>query len=106
MPKYLIHASYTSEGIKGLLKDGGTKRKAAAKALIEGLGGTMEAFYFAFGGDDAIVIIDAADNASVTAASLAINSTGLVATRTTVLLTPDEVDRAAQQTVSYTPPGG
>lgn len=105
MPKYMIRASYTAEGVKGLAKDGGSKRKAAAKAVIESLGGTMEAFYFAFGDDDAYVIIDAPDNAAVTAASLAINATGSVSASTTVLLTPEEVDEATKRQVSYRAPG-
>ncbi len=105
MPKYLIQASYSSEGAAGLLKDGGSKRRAAAKALIESLGGTMEAFYFAFGEDDAIVIFDAPDNAAVTAASLTISASGLVSARTTVLLTPEEVDEATKRTVSSRAPG-
>lgn len=106
MPKYLIQASYTAEGAKGLLKDGGSKRRAAAKAVIEGVGGTVEAFYFAFGEDDAMVIVDAPDHAAVTAASLTISATGKVATKTTVLLTPEEVDEATKRPVSYAPPGG
>jgi len=65
----------------------------------------MEAFYFAFGEDDAFVILDAPDNASLAAASLAINASGAVRTKTTVLLTPEEIDKAAKKTVRYRPPG-
>jgi uncharacterized protein with GYD domain len=105
MPKYLITASYTPEGVKGVLKDGGTKRRQAAEAAIKSVGGRMEAFYFAFGDHDAIVLVDAPDNASVASASLAINASGAVQTKTTVLLTPEELDQATKTTATYQPPG-
>ena len=105
MAKYLIEASYTSEGAKGLLKDGGTKRRQAADAAIKSAGGRMETFYFAFGENDAVILADAPDHASVAAACIAINASGAVTTRTTVLLTPEEIDQAVKKTVAYTPPG-
>ena len=105
MGKYLITASYTAEGVKGVMKDGGSKRQQAAEAAIKSVGGRMEAFYFAFGQHDAIVLIDAPDNASVAAASMAINASGAVQTKTVVLLTPEEVDQATKKTATYQPPG-
>ena len=105
MAKYLVEASYTSEGAKGLMKDGGSKRRVAAEQAIKNAGGTLEAFYFAFGDSDAFVIIDAPDHASVAAASLAINASGAVHTKTTVLLSPEEIDQAAKKSVKYTAPG-
>jgi len=103
--KYLIAASYTSEGAKGLLKDGGTKRRQAADQAIKSAGGKLEAFYFAFGESDAFVIIDAPDHATVAAASLAINASGAVRTKTVVLLTPEEIDQATKKGVKYRAPG-
>src|SRR5690242_13947480 len=97
MAKYLIEASYTAEGAKGLIKDGGSKRRQMADQAIKSAGGTLEAFYFAFGDTDAFVIIDAPDHAAVSAASLAINASGSVRTKTTVLLTPEEIDAAAKK---------
>ena len=105
MAKYLVQASYTAEGVKGLLKDGGSGRRAAAAKLIESVGGKVEAFYFAFGSCDAYVIADMPDNASAAAASLAVSSTGAVTTTVTVLLTPQEVDAACQKTPAYRAPG-
>lgn len=105
MPKYLVMASYTAEGAKGLLKDGGTKRRQVAEAALESVGGRVESFYFAFGDHDAFVVIDAPDNASVAAASLAISASGAVHTRTVVLLTPEEIDQASKKSTTYTPPG-
>ena len=105
MAKYLIKASYTPEGAKGLLKDGGTKRRAAAEQALKSAGGKMEAFYFAFGHADAYLIVDAPSHSVVTAASLAINASGAVHTETIVLLTPEDIDQATKSSVSYTPPG-
>jgi uncharacterized protein with GYD domain len=105
MPKYLIHARYTADGVRGLMKDGGSKRKQVAGELIQSLGGKMEGFYFAFGGDDAIVLVDAPDNATVAAASLAVGASGVVSTSTTVLMTAEEMDQATKKAPKYTPPG-
>ena len=105
MPKYLLRASYTADGLKGLLKDGGTKREAAARQLVESLGGTLEAFYFAFGETDVVAIADMPDHASIAAASLTIGGTGAVTGNITVLLTPDDLDQAAKKSGSYRPPG-
>ncbi len=105
MPKYLIQASYSAEGVKGLLKDGGSKRRAAAEAAIKGLGGTLEAFYFAFGDTDVFALADAPDNITAAAVSLAVSASGAVHTKITALLTPEEVDQATKKSVSYRPPG-
>ncbi len=105
MPKYLAHASYTTEGLKGLLKDGGSKRREVVEQLAKSLGGTMEAFYYAFGDDDLFVIFDLPDNVSATTASLVVNASGAVNAKVTVLITPEEVDQATQKSVEYLPPG-
>ena len=105
MPKYLIEASYTAEGAKGLLAEGGTKRRDAAVKAVKAVGGKVEAFYFAFGESDAVVIVDGPDNVSAAAVSLAINASGVVTTRTTVLLTPAEIDEAVKKSVPYRAPG-
>jgi uncharacterized protein with GYD domain len=105
VPKYLIKASYTDEGAGGLLKDGGSTRRDAAEQALKTAGGKMEAFYFAFGNTDAFVIVDAPDHATVLAASLAINASGAVRTKTVVLLTPEEVNQAAHKSVAYQAPG-
>ncbi len=105
MPKYLAHASYTVEGLKGLLKDGGTKRREVVDQLAKSLGGKLEAFYYAFGDDDLFVIFDFPDNISATTASLLVNASGAAKVKVTVLLTPEEVDQATKKTVDYSPPG-
>lgn len=106
MPKYLIHASYTVEGLKGLLKDGGTKRREAAEALVKSVGGTMEGFYFSFGETDAFVIMDVPDNMAAAAVAMTVAATGAVTAATTVLITPEEMDEATKRAPSYTRPGG
>jgi len=105
MGKYLVKASYTSEGAMGVLKEGGTKRRQAAEQAIKSTGGRVEAFYFAFGESDAYVILDAPDHASVAAASMAINASGAVHTETVVLLSPEEIDQAIQKGPTYRAPG-
>ena len=105
MPKYLVQASYTPEGTKGLLKDGGTKRRSAVEQMVSGLGGKLEAFYYAFGDADAYVIVEAPDNVSAAAVSLAVNASGAVSLKTIPLLTPEEIDQAAKRSVTYRLPG-
>ncbi len=105
MPKILTLASYTAEGAKGLLKDGGSKRRTAVEQLINSLGGTLEAFYFAFGENDIIAITDVPDNATAAEAGLVTKASGAASGKSIVLLTPEEIDQATQKTVDYQPPG-
>lgn len=105
MPKFLIQVSYTAEGAKGVLESGGSaRRKAAADALAQ-FDGKLEAFYFAFGADDAVLIVDVPEPESMAAISLAVSATGTIRTRATVLLTPEQIDEAAQRHVDFRPPG-
>ena len=105
MPKYMIHASYTVAGVKGLQSKGGTSRRDAIAEMLEGLGGSLESMYFAFGDADVVVIADLPDNEAATAVALTVNAAGGAATKTWVLLTPEEVDAAAKLSVSYRAPG-
>jgi uncharacterized protein with GYD domain len=105
MPKVLLQVSYTAEGAKGLQKDGGTKRRNAARGLVESLGGELEALYFAFGDCDVIAIADLPDTVSAAAASVALATSGAVSNKTTILFTPEEMDQAVTKSASYTPPG-
>jgi uncharacterized protein with GYD domain len=105
MPKFLIRANYKPEGLKGLMKDGGTGRRKAVEQMAAGFGGKVETFYFAFGDTDAVLIVDAPDNVTAAAVALAVNASGLVTTITTPLLTPEEVDQATKKSVIYRAPG-
>ena len=105
MPRYLIEASYTNAGVKGVQSAGGSSRRDAVRATLEGLGGSLECFYFGFGEHDAYVIGDLPDNEAATAVAIAVGASGGATVKTTVLLTPEEVDAAAQKSVGYRAPG-
>ena len=105
MAKFLWKASYTSEGVKGVLKDGGTGRRAAVEQTVEGLGGKLESLYFALGEHDLYAIADLPDSVTATAVSLTVNASGAVALETVELLTPEQVDEASKKSVEYRPPG-
>jgi uncharacterized protein with GYD domain len=105
MPKFLIKASYTTDGVRGLLKEGGTGRRTAVVKLIEGMGGKVESFYYAYGENDAYVISDLPDASSGIALSLAVNASGAVRLSTIPLITPEEIDAACKKSVGYRAPG-
>jgi len=105
MPKYLLQVNYTAEGAKGLIKDGGSARRAAAQKAAESLGGRVESMYFALGDTDAYVIVEMPDNASVAAITLALAASGGTTGSTTVLMTPEEMDQATRKSPTYRPPG-
>lgn len=106
MPKYMIQAKLTTEGLKGTLDEGGTKREAAITKAIESLGGRMEVYYYAFGEYDVVGIADVPDNVSAAAFAMIVTMSGGATCSTTVLLTPEEVDQVSQKTVAYRKPGG
>jgi uncharacterized protein with GYD domain len=103
--KFLIKGSYTAEGTKGLLKEGGTGRKAAVQKALESLGGKLDVMYYAYGADDVILICDMPDAVSGLAMSMAANAAGAVRISTTPLISVEEVDAAIKKTVGYRPPG-
>ena len=105
MSKYLFEANYTAEGAKGIIKDGGSARRAAVEKAVAGLGGRLEAFYFAFGSRDAYVIVELPDNVTAAAMALAVGQSGLASTKTVVLLTVEDVDAATKKSVAYRGPG-
>jgi uncharacterized protein with GYD domain len=105
MAAFLIQFSYTDEGVKGLLKEGGSKRREATELLAKSVGGRLVAYYFTFGEYDGFAIVDGLENADAAAASLTAAASGAVTTKTTVLITPDEIDRAARKTAVYRAPG-
>lgn len=105
MPKFLVHANYTAEGTKGLLQEGATHRRKAVEELLVSLGGRLEAFYFTFGEADAVLIIELPNNESALSVGLAVRASGMVQSKTTVLMEIDEVERAVEHHVRYRPPG-
>ncbi len=105
MGKYLFQASYTQIGLGGLLREGGTSRRAALTETIEGVGGSVESCYYAFGESDLVIVADLPDDAAATAVSLAVGSAGAIDISVTVLITPETVDEAVARNVAYRPPG-
>jgi uncharacterized protein with GYD domain len=105
MPKYMFRASYTPAGAAGVLKEGGSARLKAVQALVESVGGKVEAAYWAMGADDFILIADAPDTAAAAAASLTVGASGAASVTTSELLTAADVDEIAKRRVEYRPPG-
>jgi uncharacterized protein with GYD domain len=106
MPIIMTHATYSQAGVKGLVQDGGSKRRAAVKQMVEAAGGKLHAFYFAYGDSDVVIISEYPDNATAASASLAVGATGALSSfRSMVLITPEEMDAAAKKTVTYRAPG-
>ncbi len=105
MPKYLIQANYTAAGIQGVLAKGGSARREAVEKMLADLGGTLESFHFAFGDQDAFVIVEVPDNVTAAAVGMMVGASGMTTCTTTVLLTPEDIDRAAAVKATYLPPG-
>ena len=105
MPKFLVKVCYSAEGTRGLLRDGGRNRRQAVTWMVEGLGGDVEAFYYAMGEDDLYIILNLPSAADMTAVSMAVTASGGARFNTITLLTPDEVDEASEKAVNYRPPG-
>lgn len=105
MPKFLVKARYTAEGARGVQNAGGSSRRDAIARMAEGLGGSLESFYFAFGETDAYVTLDMPDNRAAAAAAIAVGASGAAGSEVVVLLTPEDVDAAAGLSVDYRPPG-
>ena len=105
MPRFLLQVSYTPEGMQGVMREGGTSRRSVVEELAQGLGGSIEAFYFAFGEDDVYVISDFPDNVTAAAVSMTVGASGAARIKSVALLTAEEVDEATRKSVDYRPPG-
>jgi uncharacterized protein with GYD domain len=105
MPKYMVQASYVGDGLKGLLKEGGSKRRETVSKVIEAMGGKLESFYYAFGDYDVVGFANMPNNVSSAAFSLMLNASGVISAKTTVLLTAEEIDQATKKAVEFRPPG-
>lgn len=105
MAKYLGKANYNADGVRGVMKDGGSGRVAAVTKLVKSVGGKVEAFYFAYGEHDAYVIVDVPDEAAALSLSLAVNASGAVTINMMPLITPKQMDEATTKTAKYRAPG-
>jgi uncharacterized protein with GYD domain len=103
--KYLIRGSYTPEGLRGLLKEGGSGRREHFALMVKTLGGTVEAFYYTLGDDDLVAIVDLPTKTDVVTLTMAISAGGAFVAKTTVLITPEEIDAAVKKDIGYRPPG-
>lgn len=106
MAKYMWTGSYTAEGTKGVIAEGGSARKAAVEKMLGSVGGKLESIYFALGSDDVVIIVEAPDNVSAAAVGLTVAASGAAQGRLTVLMTPEEIDKAARMSPVYRKPGG
>jgi len=106
MAKYLVNASYTAEGTRGLMKEGGTSRQHMVQEMAKKLGGNVEFFYYSFGLSDVVAIVDVPDAITAAAMSMGIKATGAVNISLTVLISPKDIDEAAKKSIGYRPPGG
>lgn len=104
MPKYLVQGSYTDQGLKGLQKEGGSKRRGMVEKLAEEMGGKLEVFYYAFGSDDFVIILDLPSNIDMAATAIVAQASGMMKSRVTVLMAPEEVDQAVRRKVDFRPP--
>ncbi|MGW1893263.1 GYD domain-containing protein [Streptomyces sp. NPDC002004] len=105
MPKYLIEATYTAEGAKGLVAEGGTGRRAAVERVLRSCGGSLEAMYFAYGDTDLYCIVDFPDHVSMAAVAMTVRASGALQSRTVPLLSVDDIDEAAKKKIDFRPPG-
>ena len=105
MTKYLFQGNYVGQGIKGLMQEGGSKRRDAVVKALESVGGSLESIYYAFGETDVLGVFDIPEQSSAVALSLMINSSGAVNVRLTPLMTPEDIDAAVGKTPSYRAPG-
>src|SRR5215468_4350939 len=105
MPRFLLQGTFTTDGLRGVLKDGGSGRVAAVRKTAESVGGRLESFDFAFGEPDTYVICELPDNKAAAAVALTVGASGRATVKTAVLMTPEEVDQATRQTVEYRAPG-
>ena len=105
MPKYLFQVNYVGDGVKGLLKDGGTKRRAVVDKFFQSVGGRLDAYYFAFGDPDLYIIAEFPNHAAAAACALTVAATGTATVKTTVLLTPEDIDAAGKLKPTYSVPG-
>jgi uncharacterized protein with GYD domain len=105
MAKYLLEVSYSPDGMKGVMKEGGTSRMTMVEKLASNMGGSIESFHFAFGKNDAYVIAEFPSEVDAAAVAMTVNAAGAASVRSVPLLTPEQIDEATQKTVEYRPPG-
>jgi uncharacterized protein with GYD domain len=103
--KYLFIGRYTAEGAKGVLREGGSGRRDAARQVVESVGGSLESLYWGFGKDDFYATADLPSHAAAAAVSLTLGASGAINVRSIPLMTAEDLDAATKLSPSYRPPG-
>lgn len=75
MPFYMFQGRYTTDSIKDLVNTP-QDRETAARTMIEGLGGTLHSFFFSFGSDDVVAIMEMPDDIAMAAGSMLVGGSG------------------------------
>ncbi|MBW8271517.1 GYD domain-containing protein [Caldovatus aquaticus] len=110
MPHYLMCCNYTSAQIRALTESP-QDREAAARQVVEGFGGRLKGFFFAFGAYDVVLVAEFPDNESAAACSMRVSGGGGFSRfETHPLMTAQEALRAMEKAkgaaVAYRPPAG
>ena len=94
MPFYMFQARYTAAALKAMV-DKPQDREAAARPLVEAIGGKLHHLFFCFGAEDVVALIEAPDDKAMAAGALAIGASGAFSGgATTKLMTPSEAMEA------------
>lgn len=97
MSFYLFRWRYSHQAMKGMV-DRPQNREEAGRALVEGFGGKMHSFFFAFGEKDGLAITEFPDHEAAAACAMTLaGSGGFASAETTVLITSEEATRAMQR---------
>jgi uncharacterized protein with GYD domain len=105
MPTYLHIGTYTRPGTRVLRAQGGSARRAAVQAAVEGVGGSVREIFWSLGGSRVYAIIELPDDVTATALNLAADDAGALDLETVALLSAEEMDVAARRSAGYAPPG-
>lgn len=110
MPFYLYQLSYSADAIKSMVANP-SDREAAARKLVEALGGKLHHLFFAFGQYDVVCLIEVPDDTVMMSGAAAVASAGTVsASATTKLMTSADamaaMTKAGEVTGAYQPPHG
>ena len=107
MSVYMVQARLSREAFQAMATSDTDRRQVVGK-MLEGIGGKLLGYYFAFGAADVVVIGEAPDNVSMASIAIAVASSGALAdVTTTPLLSYEEGIEAIRGStgVTYVPPG-
>ena len=105
MPHYMFRATYSQQGIQGVIKDGAASRVAAVEAMAGSVGGRILAAYWAFGDTTSSRSRSCRTTRRRWRSRRPSGRAGTAGVTTTVLLTAAEVDEALARKTTYRAPG-